>query len=79
MTDEAPSPNGFGCPEPGSSRCGDASLGVLSPLSGVGSVPDLGISIRMTGKGEIIVTALQLISDVHVLRSGAFAQVSFKP
>ncbi len=31
------------------------------------------------GKGEIIVTALQLISDVHVLRSGAFAQVSFKP
>ena len=31
------------------------------------------------GKGEVIVTAMQLISDVHVLRSGAFAQVSFKP
>ena len=31
------------------------------------------------GKGEIVVTALQLISDVHVLRSGAFAQVSFYP
>ncbi len=31
------------------------------------------------GKGEIVVTALQLISDVHVLRSGSFAQVSFKP
>ena len=31
------------------------------------------------GKGEIVVTALQLISDVHVLRDEAFAQVSFYP
>ena len=29
--------------------------------------------------GEMVVTALQLIGDVHVLRSGAFAQVSFYP
>ena len=31
------------------------------------------------GKGEIIVTALQLIGDVHVLRDGSFAEVSFYP
>ena len=31
------------------------------------------------GKGEIVVTALQLISDVHVLRDEAFAEVSFYP
>lgn len=31
------------------------------------------------GKGEVTVTALQLLSDLHVLRSGAFKEVSFKP
>ena len=29
--------------------------------------------------GEIVVTALQLIGDVHVLRDGSFAEVSFYP
>ena len=29
--------------------------------------------------GEIVVTALQLIGDVHVLRAGSFAEVSFYP
>ena len=29
--------------------------------------------------GEIVVTALQLISDLHVLRAGSFAEVSFYP
>ena len=31
------------------------------------------------GSGEIVVTALQLIGDVHVLRDGSFAEVSFYP
>ena len=63
-------------------QAGIVRVGLL-PMSAVaavwGGVQLIRDPYSSAGSGEVVVTALQLMSDVHVLRSGAFAQVSFYP
>ena len=49
---------------------------VAAVWGGVSLIRDIYSS---AASGEIVVTALQLISDLHVLRAGSFAEVSFYP
>ena len=58
-------------------RVGSVGMSAVAGLfGGVTLIRDI---YSGAGKGEIVVTAMQLVSDVHVLRSGSFAQVSFYP
>ena len=63
--------------KPGSFRLGMRPMCAVSVVwGGVTLIRDI---YSGAASGEIVVTALQLIGDVHVLRDGSFAEVSFKP
>ena len=57
-------------------RLGNRPMSIVSALwGGVNLIRD---HYTDAAKGEIIVTAFQLISDVHILRAGSAVQVAFK-
>ena len=63
--------------QPGIVRLGMRPMCVVSVVwGGVTLIRDI---YSGAASGEIVVTALQLIGDVHVLRDGSFAEVSFYP
>ena len=63
--------------QPGIVRVGMRSFCAVAPVwGGVQLIRDVYSS---AGSGEVVVTALQLISDMQVLHSGAFAEVSIFP
>ena len=63
--------------QPGIIRLGMRPMCAVSTVwGGVTLIRDI---YSGAASGEIVVTALQLIGDVHVLRSGSFAEVSFYP
>ena len=74
-----------------SDRISDVASDVQAGIVRLGMRPMCAVSVVWGGvtlirdiysgaaSGEIVVTALQLIGDVHVLRDGSFAEVSFYP
>ena len=74
-----------------SDRIPDVASNVQAGIVRLGMRPMCAVSVVWGGvtlirdiysgaaSGEIVVTALQLIGDVHVLRDGSFAEVSFYP